>query len=66
MNRRTAATGIILGAVALLGLAAAVPWVTPAPVERQAVVSVEFLAQPGEAQRPLEEVVTTASRLPSP
>jgi hypothetical protein len=65
MNRRTAATGIILGAVGMLALAAAVPWITPAPVERQAMVSVEFLAQPAEPQLPLEEIVTTASRLPS-
>ncbi len=65
MNRRTAATGIILGAVVLLALAAAVPWITPSPGERHAMVSVEFLAQPGETQPPLEEIVTTASRLPS-
>jgi hypothetical protein len=65
MNRRTAATGIILGAVGLLALAAAVPWIAPAPIERQAIVSVEFLALPGEPQLPLEEIVTTASRLPS-
>ncbi len=65
MNKRTAATGIILGAVVLLALAAAVPWMTPAAIERQATVSVEFLAQPAEPQRPVEEIVTTASRLPS-
>ena len=65
MNRRTAATGIILGALGLLALAAAVPWLTPAPIERQPKVSVEFLAQPGEQQLPQDEIVTTASRLPS-
>jgi hypothetical protein len=65
MNRRTAATGIILGAVVLVALAAAVPWISPAPIERQPMVTVEFLAQPVEPQRPLEEIVTTASRLPS-
>ena len=65
MNNRLAATGIILGAVALLGFAAAVPWITPAPIERQVMVSVEFLPQPGEPQLSLEEIVTTASRLPS-
>lgn len=65
MNRRTAAAGIILGAAGLLALAAAVPWITSAPIERQPMVSVEFLAQPREPQLPLEEIVTTASRLPS-
>ncbi len=65
MNRRTAVTGIILGAVVLLASAAAVPWFSPSPVERHATVSVEFLAQPAEPQPPLEEIVTTASRLPS-
>ena len=64
MNRRTAATGIILGGVGLLVLAAAVPWVTPAPIKRQPTVSVEFLAQPADPQLPLAEFVTTASRLP--
>jgi len=64
MTSRTVTTGIILGAVALLVLAAAVPKWAPPRVERRPTVSVELLAQPDAPKPPVQEVVTTASRLP--
>ena len=65
MSRRIGTTAVLLGAVALVALAAAVPWFGDGPPARKVTVSVEVLAQPEVQQAATVEIVSTASRLPA-